>query len=153
MSDELQQEEISISGLSRLTGLDRATVVKRLAELAPVTDKANEKCFALGAALKEILRGAGSEYNQARTQKLKADAEMSQLELAKEKSSVLPAQAVKQTLTELWQRVYRRCVVQLPDALLPQFRKADDDAHRVNIVRGEIQQIFDELRRDHAAFE
>jgi hypothetical protein len=153
VSDYLADAEISISGLARLSGLDRATVVKRLGELTPVSDRANERCYLLGPALRELLRTAGSEYDAARTQKLKAEAALAELELAQEKGEVLPAQAVRQTLTELWQRVYRRCVVQLPEALLPAFRKAEDDTHRVQIVRGELQQIFDELRRDHAAFE
>lgn len=152
MSD-LGDNQISISALARLTGLDRATVVKRLTELAPVSDRANERLYSLSSALRELLRTAGSDYDSARTQKVKAEAELAELELAKERGDVLPSEAVRTTLTELWQRVYRRCAVQLPDALLPQFRKTDSDAHKVAIVRGELQQIFDELRRDHPAFE
>lgn len=149
---QIADELVTISELARLCNLDRATIVRRLEALPPVVDKAKEKRYRLGDALAELMASGGSELDAAKTRRAVAEADLKELELERERGEYLPRAEVKSTQIDLWQRVYRRCVIQLPDSLLPLLTKAENATHSVTIFRTELQQIFDELRRDHPSF-
>lgn len=139
----------SISALARLCKLDRATVAKRLKDVPPAEEGEREKLFTLEAAVPAILAGASAELDAAKLKRAKADANLRELELQRERGEVVEVKEVRNYAQALFRGVHQRIAVQLPRVVAAQLYKAESAAQITEILQRETGRIFNDLRDDH----
>jgi len=144
----------NISELARASGMDRATVIKRLraAGVTPVRDRTKEKQFdvnqataVLGAA-REAVDSNG--YHKARTQKTTAEAARILLKLQRERGELAPVAELREGAYQLVKAVHQRFSRYAREARGKLYRaKSVNDLER--ILATDFALIFDDLKRDY----
>jgi hypothetical protein len=142
-------DKLSISELSRLCKLDRATVVKRLKEVAPAHEEKKLKLYSLEDALPALIAGASAEMDEAKLRKAQADAELRELDLRRERAEVVGVKEVRSYAQALFKGVQQRVAVQMPRDIAAQLYKAESPAQITEILQREAGRFFNELRDDH----
>jgi hypothetical protein len=148
----LSDRNYSISELSRLCGLDRGTVVKRLKEVTPAHEEKKLKLYSLEDALPALIAGASAEMDEAKLRKAQADADMGELRLKRERAEVVEVREVRNYAQALVRGVHQRVAVQMPGLLAAQLYKAESAAQITEILQRELGRTFNELRDDHKSF-
>ena len=151
MSDAAGGRLFSISELAQLTTLDRATVSKRLKEIEPQGGARNAKTYSLEVALPALIAGASAEYDEARTRKMQADADLREHELAVERAEYLPMKEVRDYALLLFKAMHGRLAVQLPRRVAPALHKAGSPELIAEMLEKEVGRDFNDLRRDHTS--
>ena len=149
MSEILADKKVSLTGLAQLTGVDRATLVKRLEHLPPSKVSAKLKQYRLADALRELLKRTNSELEEARIRRAKAEAALKELQLAREDGALLPATEVRDYATRLFAGMKRRIELQLVEEVLPALGQAQTREARRQALKAEVKRAFDELRDNH----
>ena len=85
----------SISELSDLTTLDRATVRKRLKDVEAQGGAKNAKTYSLEAALPALIAGASAEMDEAKLRKTKAEADMREHDLSVARGEYQPVREMR----------------------------------------------------------
>lgn len=142
----------SMSELSDLTTLDRATVRKRLKDIEAQGGAQNAKTYTLEVALPALIAGASAEMDEARLRKVKADAELKELDVKREQGEVVEVREVRGYAQALVQGLHQRVAVRMPGEIAPQLYKAESSAQITEILQHELGRIFNELRDDHKRF-
>lgn len=148
MSDKLY----NISELAKLCKRDRATVVKCLKEVKPVEEQAKEKLYALHEAVPAIVAGASAEMNEAKLRKTKAEANLKEIDLARERGEVVEVKEVRAYAQALVRGIHQRLAVRMPGEIAPQLYKAESAAQITDILQREFGRVFNDLRDDHKRF-
>jgi hypothetical protein len=142
----------SISELARSSGLDRATVVKRLeaAGLQPKQTRHNEKLFELTAALAALATRPNevSEYNRARTQKTTAQAALALLRLQRERGELVPIKDLREQVYLLIKAIHER-ITRYPRAARGRLHRAQNVSELERIMMADFDRIFNEIKRDY----
>ncbi len=147
-----KQEMYSISQLAKLSGLDRATVTKRLAEVESQDGPKNAKLYALAAALPALISGESTEMEEAKLRRAQAEAELKTLDLERERGEVAPVKDVREYALKLVKGLHGRLAVQFPREIAQQLYKAESPAQITEILRRELGRIFNDLRTNHQRF-
>lgn len=149
MTKAKQTELYSISALHRMSGLDRATIVKCLKDVEPVEKRARETLYALPDAFRALIRGVDAELDEAKLRKAKADAAMKELDLKREQGEVVSVKEVRNYAQALFRGLHQRMAVRLPRDVSAQLYKAESAAQITDVLQREVGRIFNELRDDH----
>lgn len=142
----------SISQLATLSGLDRATVTKRLAEVPFEEGAKNAKTYALDVALPALIAGESAEFDAAKLRKMQAEAGLRELDLERERSEVVPTKEVGDYALRLFKGMHNRLGIRFPREIAQQLYKAESPAHVTEVLQRELGRIFNELREDHQHF-
>jgi DNA-binding transcriptional MocR family regulator len=142
----------SISQLAKVTGLDRATVTKRLGDIEVTGGAKGAKTYSLADALPALIAGESTEMDEAKLRKVQAEAELKELEVEQERGELLPVKEVRDYLQDLFKRLQQRTVVQMPVAIASQLYKAESPAQISDTLQRELGRIFNDLRADHKSF-
>jgi DNA-binding transcriptional MocR family regulator len=142
----------SISQLAALSGLDRATVTKRLAEIAPTDGAKGAKTYALADALPALIAGESAEFDAAKLRKMQAEAGLRELDLQRERGEVVSTKDVGDYALRLFKGMHNRVAVQFPRSIAAQLYKAESAPHITETLQRELGRIFNELRGDHTRF-
>jgi hypothetical protein len=145
----------NISELARASGLDRATVVKRLkaAGVNPVRARAKEKEFDVNQATAVLGAARGDSVdqhglNRARVQKITGEAARILLKLQKERGELAPVAELREGAYTLVKAMHQRFTRYARDARGRLFKaKSTTDLER--ILTSDIALIFDDLKRDY----
>jgi gamma-glutamyl:cysteine ligase YbdK (ATP-grasp superfamily) len=143
----------NISQLSRASGYDRATVIKRLtaAGVQPKRTKAKEKLFDVNEATAALTGQASAPvdhgYRQARTQKTTAEAARILLKLQRERGELAPVAELREQAFVLVKAMHQRFSRYARDARGRLFRaKTTTDLER--IMAHDFALIFSDLKND-----
>lgn len=142
----------SISQLANLSGLDRATVTKRLADVTFEKGEKNAKSYALAAALPALIAGESTEMDEAKLRKMQAEAGIRELDLERERGEVVSTAEVSDYTLRLFKGVQNRIGVRFPREIAQQLYKAESAAQITEILQRELGRIFNDLRDDHKRF-
>jgi DNA-binding transcriptional MocR family regulator len=142
----------SISQLAALSGLDRATVTKRLAEVPFEEGAKNAKSYALDVALPALIAGESAEFDAAKLRKMQAEAGLRELDLERERGEVVSTKEVGDYALRLFKGMHNRVAVQFPRSIAAQLYKAESAPHITETLQRELGRIFNELRDDHTRF-
>lgn len=142
----------SISELAKLSGLDRATVTKRLAEVPFEEGAKNAKTYALDEALPALIAGESAEFDAAKLRKMQAEAGLRELDLERERGEVLSTAEVADYTLRLFKGVQNRIGLRFPREIAQQLYKAESAAQITEILQRELGRIFNDLRDDHKRF-
>lgn len=136
----------SISELAELTTLDRATVRKRLKDIEPQGGERNAKTYSLAVALPALITGASAEYDEARTRKMQADADLRELDLSVQRAEYVPVKEVESERVKECQWLVNRLQARMPREAAPQLYKAESAAHLAELLQHEIGRALNEWR-------
>lgn len=141
----------SLLKLSEHFEIDRTTLRQRLdnAGIKPVIDKANRKEYRLEDV--EPLFESEEDLDALKIRKLKAEAGLKELELDEQRGDLLPRKDVEDHLQKLFTAMFQRLTVRMPKEISRQLHKATSPAQVTTILQTSIQQVFNELRRDHTS--
>jgi hypothetical protein len=142
----------SISQLATLSGLDRATITKRLAEVPFEEGAKNAKTYALDAALPALIAGESAEFDAAKLRKMQAEAGLRELDLERERGEVVSTKEVADYALRLFKGMHNRVAVQFPRSIAAQLYKAESASHITETLQRELGRIFNDLRGDHTRF-
>lgn len=142
----------SISQLATLSGLDRATVTKRLADVPFQGGAKNAKTYSLEAALPALISGESTEMDEAKLRKMQAEAGMRELDLERERGEVVSTAEVSDYTLRLFKGVQNRIGLRFPREISQQLYKAESAAQITEILQRELGRIFNDLRDDHKRF-
>ncbi|HEY0098649.1 MAG TPA: DUF1441 family protein [Pyrinomonadaceae bacterium] len=150
--NKLGEQLYSISQLASLSGLDRATVTKRLADVPFEEGAKNAKTYALDAALPALIAGESTEMDAAKLRKTQAEASMRELDLERERGEVVSTSEVADYTLRLFKGVQNRIGLRFPREIAQQLYKAESAAQITEILQRELGRIFNDLRDDHKRF-
>lgn len=139
----------SISELSELTTLDRATVRKRLKDVEAEGGAKNAKTYSLEAALPALIAGASAEMDEAKLRKTKAEADMREHDLSVARGEYLPVRDVRDYALRLFKGLHTRVVVLYPREGAPQLAKAGSADEIEGALRRDLERVFNDVRNDH----
>ena len=142
----------SISELSRLSTLDRATVAERLEDVPFTPGAKNAKSYRLEDALPALINGKSPGMDAAKLRKTNAEAELKELELAREQGLVVDVEEVKSYAVDLFTRLRNRVAMQMPRSIAQALYKAENAAQITEILQRELDRTFNDLRSDHQRF-
>jgi hypothetical protein len=142
----------SISQLSKLSKLDRATVTKRLEGVKSDDGPKGGKYYTLAAALPALISGERTEMDEAKLRKTQAEADLKELEYRREQAEVVEVKEVHNYALNLFKAVQNRLALRLPREIAPQLYKAESPAQITEVLQRETGRIFNELRDDHKRF-
>jgi hypothetical protein len=139
----------TINALAVEFGLDRRTIGLRLNGVRPVEEKGKIKKYRLADAARAIMghvdsSGGVLSYEEARARKIAAEAELAEMELSKEKLSVLPVEMVDRINSELFGN-FRARLLSLPTKASPDVFAAKNVQDAKVILRDHINSILQEL--------
>jgi hypothetical protein len=145
-------EYFSVSELSRLTKLDRATIAKRLSGTKSKLGDKGAKTYLLKDALPKLIAGESAEMDIARLRKAQADAELREHELAVEREEVLEVSEIREHLIKFNRALYNELAKRAPREIAAQLRKAESTTHIIEILQHEYSRRFNDIRKDHQRF-
>lgn len=141
----------SISALSRITGLDRATITKRLEDVEHTAGPKGAKTYGLEDAIPALIAGESTELDEAKLKKLQAEAELREMEVKRERGELLPADEVRDYATRLFKSLHNRIALRFPREAAKSLYKAESQAQITEILRRDLGRIFNEIRDDHTS--
>lgn len=139
-------ERFSISQLSKLTGLDRATVTKRLDEVEHQSGAKGAKTYSLEDALPALIAGESTELEEAKLRKLQAEADLKELELSVERGEYLPVAEVESQRVKECQWLVNRLLAQLPREAAGQLYRAESQAQVAEVLKHELGRVLNDWR-------
>jgi Protein of unknown function (DUF1441) len=145
-------ETYSISQLAKLAKLDRATVTKRLESVASTSGAKNAKLYTLHDALPALIMGERTEMDEAKLRKMQAEADLKELEYAREREEVVEVKEVLSYTLQLFKGVHNRIALRFPREISQQLYKAESPAQITEVLQRELGRTFNELRDDHKRF-
>jgi len=150
MSPARKKLRANKSELHRATGLDRATITKRLnaAGVKPKVKKKKEEIFDANEALR-ALASDRTGITDARAKKLNVEAARVMLKLKKERGELLPLQEVRDELFKIMKAMHTRIVKRYPRENSRRLRRCRSDADLYRTMETDLSLIFDELKRDY----
>lgn len=149
MSNAAGDKLFSISELAELTTLDRATVRKRLKDVEAQGGAKGAKTYSLEAALPALIAGASAEMDEAKLRKTKAEADMREHDLAVARGEYLPIREVRDYALRFFKGLHTRLAVQYPREAAPQLAKAASADEIEEVLRRDLERVFNEVRADH----
>ncbi|HEX8773266.1 MAG TPA: hypothetical protein VF735_06635 [Pyrinomonadaceae bacterium] len=132
--------------MARLSGLDRATVTKRLAEVPITKETRKEKLYALKHALPALLVGADKEMDEAKLRKTQAEAKLKEHELAVERGEYVSVHEVESQFVKEYQWLNNRLLAQFPRDAASNLYKAESAAQISEILKHDLGRILNEWR-------
>jgi hypothetical protein len=153
-SSAVKKNTATISELQRLTGFDRATIRRRLANIEPKQVKRNKKLYNLAAATKALTSSNGSGHEspsaltEARRRKIIAEAARITLHLQEERGDLVAKQEVADRLFQFIKAMYVRIAKRYPRENARRLRRCRSDAEFMSVMQGGLTLVFDELKRD-----
>lgn len=145
-------EYFSVSELSRLTKLDRATIVKRLNGSRSKPGEKGAKTYRLIDALPKLIAGESVDMDSAKLRKVAAEADMREHELAVERGEVLEVSQIREHLIKFNRALYNELAKRAPREIAAQLRKAESATHIIEILQHEYSRRFNDIRKDHQRF-
>ncbi|MCA1567247.1 MAG: DUF1441 family protein [Acidobacteria bacterium] len=145
-------ELYSISQLATLSGLDRATVTKRLVDVPFAGGAKNAKTYSLADALPALISGESTEMDAAKLRKMQAEADLKELDFQRERGEVVSTKEVADYTLRLFKGVQNRIGVRFPREISQQLYKAESAAQITETLQRELGRIFNDLRDDHKRF-
>jgi uncharacterized protein DUF1441 len=140
------KDTYSISQLTALTKLDRATVTKRLEGVAFAEGTKGAHLYTLSDALPALIKGESKAMEDAKLRKMQAEAELKQHELAIERGEYLSVKDVESQYVKECQWLYNRLIAQLPQELATQLYKAESAAQIAEVLKHDLGRILNEWR-------
>ena len=145
----MSQNLWSVSALSVEFGLDRRTVGQRLNNVEPAQVKGKVKKYKLQDAAKAILgqvatTGGILSYDEARARKMAAEAELSEIELQKERGEVLPLDVINAINNEIFGN-FRAKLLALPAKSAPDIFASSNVKEAKALLRKSINDVLEEL--------
>ena len=142
----MSQKYWSISALAVEFGIDRRTVAQRLNSVEPVPTKSKVKKYKLQEAAKAIIGqvniGDGIlSYDEARARKMSAEAELSEIELQKERGDVLSIDVINAINNEIFGN-FRAKLLALPAKSAPDIFASTNVTEAKSLLRKNINDIF-----------
>src|ERR1044071_172514 len=146
----------SVDALTRMFGVNRRTLVARLAGATPVKSGPRQKLYRLSDAIQgfiaQPLQGAeAAGLQEVRGRKLAAETELAELKLQKQRGELVLSADVRSDLTECLRSLYTRLAVTMPQQLAPRLQ-AKTARQAEEIVRVEVERVFAELRAEHVQY-
>ncbi|MCP9495899.1 MAG: DUF1441 family protein [Pyrinomonadaceae bacterium MAG19_C2-C3] len=153
-NEPVKEELHSVSALARMLDLDRATVTRRLDEgdVQPVKSRAKEKLYRLREAIAALTAAGSNELDEARRRKVVLESERLQIQLDRDRSELVSAKEVRDTLQKIFKQMHNRLCVQYPREAAQQLFKAESAGQISDMIGRDIARIFNELRNDHTKF-
>lgn len=139
-------QEWSISGLSVELGMDRRTLAKRLADVAPVREDAKGKLYRMRDVLVAVYETAseGSSYEQERTRLTKAQADKTELEVKVLNGSLIPSHKVEEVWGGMLGSFRARCL-SIPTKAAHAVISVADLAEAEAILKDYVHEALSEL--------
>ena len=145
----MTQKLWTISALGVEFNMDRRAVAKRLNDVVPAKTDKRGKYYKLEDAAKAIIgqvatSGEVLSYDEARARKVAAEAEMAEIELAKERGLLLPVEMVAEINQNIFS-VFRARMLALPAKAAPDVFSADNLTEAKSVLKGYVNSALDEL--------
>tara|TARA_X000001388_G_scaffold3779_2_gene2662 strand:- start:2126 stop:2647 length:522 start_codon:yes stop_codon:yes gene_type:complete len=145
----MTQKLWTVSSLSVEFGMDRRTVAQRLNGVEPIEVKGRVKKYSMHDAAKAIIGQVNTtegilSYDEARARKMAAEAELSEIELQKERAQVLPIDVVNMINNEVFGN-FRAKLLALPARAAPDVFASSDVKEAKAILRKNINGVLEEL--------
>jgi hypothetical protein len=145
---EIAHDICSISALARRFKLDRATVRDRIekAAIEAIEERSKEKLYLLDERLESVL--SLNEMDAAKLKKTEAEAELKEIEVKRKQGEYGSVAEFTEITQQLYSRLHKRCVVQLPGKIASKLHNANSSAEVAAILKHEYAKEFDQLRGD-----
>lgn len=152
-------DRVNTSELHRVTGIDRATIGKRLANLPHTIGKKSAKEYDRKSALTILMTKdtsvGGDALNghapDAKARRELADAERAELRVAQIKGELVSADAMRSAAAELVKTLYQR-IVRVEPAIIASLCIGKSAIEIETTVRDAMTTVFNELKLDLTAF-
>lgn len=142
---------VSISDLSRLTGLDRATVAKRIGDLDPTPGPKNSALYQLAEALPRLF-GDDAALDDFKSRKIAAEAELKEMERDELLGKIAPVDQFTEVLIRIFSSMYQQIAVRYPVEASAKLAKAKTSTAVATIMRKDFAAIFGRLRTNFKEF-
>lgn len=141
-------ELLSISALSRLFKVDRATIRTRIdnAGIMPKKIAANEKLYLLDEQLEDVIRQ--DELEAAKLRKLAAEAQIKEVDLKIKLEEFGSTAEFSELVQKIFGNLYKKVGVQLPKRISARLHNANSTADVQRILTDELTKEFSDLRSD-----
>ena len=144
----MTQKLWTISGLAVEFGMDRRTLAKRMNDVTPAKSDKKTNYYRMDDAARAIFSGSSTSevisWDEARARKVAAEAEMAEIELAKERGLLLPVEMVAEINENIF-GVFRARMNALPAKAAPDVFSADSLSEAKTLLKGHINAALDEL--------
>lgn len=145
MNNEIDQMLVTDRDLASLAGVsDRR--IRSLAEIG-LLERQTRGRYTLGPAIRALLDNAAnnaSELQRERTRKMAADADLAELEFAKQKNLVAPIEQIELFLSNAFAMV-RTNMLNIPERVTARIVGSTDERHVKSVLVDEIRQALLEI--------
>lgn len=139
----------SISELSELTTLDRATVRKRLKEVEAQGGAKNAKTYSLEVALPALIAGASAEMDEAKLRKTKAEADQREHDLSVARGEYVSVREMRDHALRFFKGLHTKLAGEYPREAAPRLAKAGSADEIEGALRRDLERVFNDVRDDH----
>ena len=144
----MTQKLWTISALAVEFDMDRRAVAKRLNDVTPAKRDKRGAYYKLEEAARAIVGSTASpeviSWDEARARKVAAEAEMAEMELAKERGLLLPVEMVAEINENIF-GIFRARMTALPAKAAPDVFSADSLTEAKTLLKQHINAALDEL--------
>ena len=152
MTRQAKKTTANTSELHRATGLDRATVKKRLkdAGVKPIKTESRKTEYDANKAMSALSStdSRSHGYDKARTQKTTAEAARVLLKLQRERGELAPISELRDFAFNLVKALYTR-LKRYPREAKARIHKAKTPDEVEQIINADLDLIFENIKRDH----
>lgn len=146
-----KNELLSLTQLAARLHINRSTLSRKLSGLKFVAGPKGARLYPLAEVAALLDEGKDPQLVEARRRKLEAEAGLAELKLRKERGEVVSTRDVREDLVEFIRTIYNRLAVAMPQQLAPRLQ-AKTARQAEAILRAEVEEVFAELRREHARY-
>lgn len=145
-------ELLSLTQLAARLHINRGTLSRKLSGLGHVSGPKGARLYPVAEVEALLDEEKDPELKEARLRKLRAEAELAELRLKRERGEVAPVREFVTHNINIFRAWRQRLAVQLPREISHQLHRAESADHVAQILRAEADRMLSEFRGDHLGF-
>lgn len=147
-------ERLNISELSLRFNIERATVRNRIreAEIQPSYSVSKTKVYELTPELEAALTRHDPDIEAEKLRKIRAEADLKEAQVRKEKGELVETGDVTEYLTRLFGGLHKEITIRFPRRVAAKLARTKATKDVTLLLQAELGKIFDTARTNHKRF-
>ena len=143
---------LSLTQLAARLHINRGTLSRKLSGLEHAPGPKGARLYPVAEVEALLDEEKDPEMQAARLRKLRAEAELAEVKLGREKGELCEARGVQTLVINIFRAWHRRLAVTLPREISAQLHRAESPEHVAEILKAEATRMLNEFSRDHLGF-
>lgn len=143
---------LSLTQLASKLHINRGTLSRKLSGLDHVAGPKGARLYPVAEVEALLDEEQDPELKEARLRKLRAEAELAELKVGRERGELCERVGVQTLVLNIFRAWRNRLAVTMPREISAQLHRAESPAHVAEVLQVEVTRMLNEFGRDHLGF-